>query len=279
MAPTPLNHVLVTAGEAKPAQWIYFLHGILGSGSNWRSFARQLVLERPQWGAVLVDLRMHGLSQHFVSPHTLATATADLLALEAALPGPVRGVVGHSFGGKVALLYAAERAQTLTHAFFLDSMPGARADFHGSESTLEVVDLLETFPPTFPDRKAFMKAVTEGGKSEPLAAWLAMNLERLPAPEGDGYRLRLELPAIHAMLEDYFRADLWPLLESLPLTLRTDIVIGARSTVFLPPERARVVALAGTHPNLHVHVLANAGHWIHVDDPSGVAAVLRAGLQ
>src|SRR5438045_3613951 len=40
-----------------------FLHGIFGTGGNWRTIARRWVALRPTWGAVLVDLRMHGRSQ------------------------------------------------------------------------------------------------------------------------------------------------------------------------------------------------------------------------
>ena len=34
------------APEATPAGWIVFLHGILGSGSNWQGFARRLCAAR-----------------------------------------------------------------------------------------------------------------------------------------------------------------------------------------------------------------------------------------
>src|SRR5688500_12574158 len=57
-----LNHSLVTAPDAKPSRWLLFLHGLLGSGANWRSFARRLVEAHPSWGAVTVDLRLHGAS-------------------------------------------------------------------------------------------------------------------------------------------------------------------------------------------------------------------------
>src|SRR5689334_4335188 len=95
-----LAHSLVRSDKAVPERWMLFLHGALGSGSNWRSFARRLVEDLPQWGAVLVDLRMHGASQDLKPPHTLRAAAADLALLETALDRPVRGVLGHSLGGK-----------------------------------------------------------------------------------------------------------------------------------------------------------------------------------
>jgi pimeloyl-ACP methyl ester carboxylesterase len=101
-----------------------------------------------------------------------------------------------------------------------------------------------------------------------------MNLE---SGEG-GYRLRLDLDAIAALLEDYFSLDLWPVLEAPPGEGDLDVVIGGRSGVFSPADRARVEGLAAANPRLQVHLLANAGHWVHVDDPEGLFALLSAAL-
>ena len=64
----------VTANGAAPSQWMFFLHGIFGSGANWRTFAKRFVEARPSWGAALVDLRMHGASQNCAPPHTIEAA-------------------------------------------------------------------------------------------------------------------------------------------------------------------------------------------------------------
>jgi len=78
------HHVLIPAAQeasAGPAQWMLVLHGILGSGGNWRSFARRVAEACPSWGFVLVDLRMHGLSQGAPPPHTVESAARDLVRL------------------------------------------------------------------------------------------------------------------------------------------------------------------------------------------------------
>ena len=49
---------------------------------------------RPDWGVVLVYQRMHGDSQQFAPPHTVAATAEDLLALDAVTPGPIPGVYG-----------------------------------------------------------------------------------------------------------------------------------------------------------------------------------------
>ena len=67
----------LTVGERPPQKWLLFLHGILGSGANWRSFARKILEPRPHWGALLVDLRMHGQS-HYGMLNRLWTGLVDM---------------------------------------------------------------------------------------------------------------------------------------------------------------------------------------------------------
>eukprot|EP01018_Ginkgo_biloba_P020064 Gb_22204 [translate_table: standard] len=99
------------------------LHGLMGSGRNWRSFARQLgsaiLQQRPLhsagWRMVLVDLRNHGRSaglEGFDPPHDMSSAAkdvADLVKAEKWVSPDV--VIGHSMGGKVALDFAESCAR------------------------------------------------------------------------------------------------------------------------------------------------------------------------
>src|ERR1044071_10307564 len=93
-----LAHSMVGAGNATTDRLLFFLHGLLGRGSNWHGFAQQLVAARPEWTAVLVDLRMHGGSQGFAPPHTLAAASADVTALIESLAPSRCAVVGPILG-------------------------------------------------------------------------------------------------------------------------------------------------------------------------------------
>lgn len=271
-----LNHALVRAGDAAspatPEAWMLFLHGILGSGPNLRTVARRFVQARPRWGAVLVDLRMHGGSQGFEPPHTVAAAARDLAALEARVPGPVRAVWGHSFGGKVALEYAAERGHELEHLVVVDSNPGARPGGRGSEGTLRVVDTLQELPPWFATRQAFIDALQARGFDLPISQWLAMNLER-----GDhGVRLGLDVAAIRALLDDYFARDLWHVVEDPPGRCRVHVINGGRSSVYDEADRARIEARAKKDDRVTLHVIPGAGHWVHADAPDALLEVMLA---
>lgn len=264
----------VTAGPASPRRTAYVIHGILGSKSNWRSLARRFSERLDGWGFVVVDLRLHGDSQGFHGPHTLAAVAEDLSRLSRALGRAPDAVIGHSFGAKSALAWMASGAEAIERAVILDTNPGARPDGRGSESTLDVLTALARAGRHFATREAFIDTMIASGTSKMIAQWLAMNL----VVDGSGYRMRLDLTAIDELLDDYFARDLWGALESPAQTTAVDFVVGGRSTVLPPEDRARLERLAAREGSrLRVTVIEDAGHWVHVDRPDAVTdVVLRA---
>jgi esterase len=269
--PFLLQHALVTAPDATPARWMFALHGILGSGTNLRSFAKRLATAFPEWGFILPDLRMHGLSQGAPPPHTLAAAADDLVRLGEHLGLPIAGVLGHSFGGKVALAYLDRRGERLDQAWILDASPSARPRGERAGATGQIVAMLRAMPQPLPSRERFLAIVAEHGHPRGIAEWLAMNLRR----SDDGFRLRLDLDAIGALLDDYFAVDLWRVLEEGRLARALHVVLGGRSDALDEADRARLAALGS---KVDVHVLEGAGHWVHVDAPDALFAVLAGAL-
>ncbi len=127
-----LHATTIQAPGGAPDRVVYILHGILGSGRNWRSFARRLVRRRPDCRLILADLRGHGDSPSGAPPHTLQACVDDLENL-AGICGAPEVVIGHSFGGKVALAWAQRDRVGIRQAWALDAAPGplrSRADAH-----------------------------------------------------------------------------------------------------------------------------------------------------
>lgn len=253
----------VVSEGAAPSRWAAVLHGVLGSGANWRSFAQKWVRRAPEWGVVLVDLRNHGGSLGLPPPHTVEACARDL----AALGVPIERVLGHSFGGKVALEWARQRAGDLDDCVVVDSTPGAHPEaLEARFGPLAVLDALRALGGPFARRPDFADALERGGLDGATARWLAMSVLR-EAP--GGFAVALDLDAIEAMLADYFARDLWDVALAPPGRVAMRFVLGARGSV--PEEdRARLRAAAARDPARVSCRELDAGHWVHVDAPEAL---------
>jgi esterase len=242
---------------------VWFVHGILGQGRNWRSFARRLVEEKPDFQAFLPDLRGHGQAGPEAPPHTLAACVADLVR---DLPAPDL-IVGHSFGGKVALRGFADRAFP-DHAVgvILDSPPGAISDLtpRGPSDPLTLLPILRGLPAEVADRDVWRAALRGHGVGEALVAWLLTSAVR----RGEAWTWVWDLDVVHALLADYFRSDFLPFLHADARDLV--LVRAGRSDRWTEAD----LALASRGPGVTAVTLPEAGHWVHVDDPEGTFAVV-----
>ena len=77
-----------------------------------------------------------------------------------------------------------------------------------------------------------------------------------------------DLDGIDSMIHDYLSMDLMAPLRrwtGAPI----ELVRAGRSDRWLPAEISELEALEAEHP-VDLHLLSNAGHWVHVDDPHGL---------
>jgi pimeloyl-ACP methyl ester carboxylesterase len=112
-------HYLDWGGAGRPP--VLFLHG--GSAhAHWWDFAIPLLAER--FRCIALDLRGHGESGRPANAdYGLAAHAADVGAVVGALGLGGGGVVGHSFGGWVAMVYAGGAGTAVGALALLDSRP------------------------------------------------------------------------------------------------------------------------------------------------------------
>jgi pimeloyl-ACP methyl ester carboxylesterase len=254
----------VTTNNAEPKRWLQMLPGIFGSGRNWGSVARRLVRARPDWGVLLVDLRQHGASQGFPPPHTVAAAAGDLGQLQDN-GQPVAAILGHSFGGKVALTRAAQRPSSIEQVWIIDSTP---APHPPSGSAWSMLGVIRTLPDRFENRDAVVEALALQGVQRPVAQWMATNVEE----SENGYRWRFDIDAIEQLLVDFFDTDLWSIVEDPPEGLEVHVVKAEESSVLSGANLERADR-ATRNGRTFLHRVAG-GHWVNADNPQALHALL-----
>jgi pimeloyl-ACP methyl ester carboxylesterase len=252
------------AATDHPDRNLVMLHGIYGRGRNWQGIARALAAERPEYACWLVDLPYHGESgpgAHGDNVVGLAQDVDDWLATEGITPD---AILGHSYGGKVALAIAARRPSQPLQVWVIDSTPEIKQP---SGSAWQMLEIIRGLPSRFTSRDEAVAAIVRGGFPLGVAQWMGTNLAR----EGDAFVWRLDFEAMDRLLHDFFNTDLWPVIED-PSPLHDLHFLKASESSALSAEGvARLDAVTGPHIHLHHR---EGGHWIHAESPDVVTALL-----
>lgn len=263
-----LSYDTVREDGGEPERWIFVVHGIYGAGRNWATVMRRVVRSRPEWGARLIDLREHGESTGFPGPHTLEAAARDLEALAEEIGRPA-AILGHSFGGKVALTWARMRPDHLRQVWVIDA-PTASDSPRGSAWAM--LATLEALPGPFESRDAAVTALMEHDVAEPTARWMATNLES----RNDKYHWRVNVDAMRELLEDFYASDVEDVITAPPPGMEIHIVraLGAST---IRDERAEEIRRLGESAPIFLHEV-DGGHWLNADNPDAMTDLLTATL-
>jgi 2-succinyl-6-hydroxy-2,4-cyclohexadiene-1-carboxylate synthase len=231
---------------------LVLLHGFTNTGASWDGVARALAPRAVH----APDIRGHGSSSEHL-PISFAAVGLDVLALAA---GPLT-LCGYSMGGRLALLTALAAPHRVERLVLVSASPGIaddgerearrRADFELAE-TIERVPL-EDFAQTWSLQPLF------DGQSPEV---------RLAAHED---RLRNTSLGLAWALRRLGTGEMPPLWDRLPdLAIPVDLVVGERDPKFVAVNER----MAQLIPRATLHVVAGAGHAVHLERPAEVAAVI-----
>lgn len=242
-----------------PATPLVIAHGLFGSARNWGAIVRSLADRGP---VLSVDMRNHGQSP--VDPrHGYAELAADLDEVIATEAGGRADLLGHSMGGKAAMMLALTRPDLVRRLVVGDIAPVSyRHSQHGYIDAMRGLDLRGLATRSEADRR-LATTVPEPG----VRAFLLQSLDL----KADPPRWRLNLDA----LEDNMPAILgWPETEA-HFDGPALFLAGAASDYIRPEHRPAIRAL---FPAARIARVTGAGHWLHADRPAEVAATIRAFL-
>ena len=261
------NYQLV--GPEAGRRWV-FLHGLMGYGSNWRKITSGL--EKTE-RVLTYDQRGHGRSMKPLSGYAAEDYADDLFLISQELGWDKFILVGHSMGGRSALMFAHKFPEKLEKLVLEDI--GPESDQEAPQYYRELMGLVPTpfasklaakefFMNEFPQR--LRKFANSSGKRarqieniDTLGQYLYSNvIER----EDQKVDWRFSPEAIHQSVLLGRAKDHWSELRSLPV--ETLVIRGANSTE-LSHEVFQKMCLS--NPRVQGVEIPNAGHWVHADQP------------
>jgi len=243
-----------TYGADTAAPPILIAHGLFGSARNWGVIAKRLGETRR---VLVVDMRNHGESPRFDS-NTYLDMAGDLAEVIAAHGGRA-DVVGHSMGGKAAMVLALEHREAVNRLIVADIAPVAYG--HTQQhyiDAMRAVDLSAVTTRGDADRQ-LQASVPEDG----VRAFLLQSLD----VKAKAWRLNL----------DVLERDMAAILSFPEISDRFEgdalFLSGGASDYVLPEHRAAIKALFTAAKFAKI---PRAGHWLHAEKPKEFEASIRA---
>jgi pimeloyl-ACP methyl ester carboxylesterase len=246
----------ITHGIANAKPPLLIAHGLFGSGRNWGVIAKRLSDERQ---VIAVDMRNHGSSLH--SDNHSYTALADDLAEVIAAHGGQADVLGHSMGGKAAMVLALEHAEMVNRLTVADIAPVSY-----SHSQQQYINAMRTLDLSQIEGRAEAQAALLPLVEDPtLASFFTQSLD-LKARQW-----RLNLAALEANMPQILS---FPAIDAC-FTGPSLFLTGATSHYVTRDHRPQIKALFS---EARFAKIPEAGHWLHAERPRAFEAAVRTWL-
>jgi pimeloyl-ACP methyl ester carboxylesterase len=241
-----------TFGNAEQPPLV-ILHGFFASSRNWRHIAKELARD---FHVYVLDARNHGDSPHHAVMDYDSMA-GDLLAFFNAQQLARVHVLGHSMGGKTAMWFALQHPERVHKLIVADIAP-----VNYSHRFDHYIQALKALP--LHDISNRKQAETWLSEAIPDLHYRQFLLQNLLLVEGH-YRWRIDL-GIFAQNAD-----------NIILFPQTDATFTGK-TLFLAGEQSPLVQtdnIAAHFPNARLEVIADAGHWLHVQQPAAFLTAVQ----
>ena len=245
-------------GQAADRPPLLIAHGLFGSARNWRAIAKRLSATRR---VVTVDMRNHGDSPR--SARNGYEEMAGDLAETIAAHGGRADVLGHSMGGKAAMVLALTEPARVERLIVADIAPAAYG-----HSQIGYVRAMEALDLNGIARRAEADAALATDIDDPgVRAFLLQSLD--VGPEGAAWKLNLA-----ALGQEM------PRIMDFPSTGATFggptlFIAGANSDYVTDAHWPGIRAL---FPAAEREEIAGAGHWIHAEAPRAFIEAVAAFL-
>ncbi|PKP11602.1 MAG: alpha/beta hydrolase [Bacteroidetes bacterium HGW-Bacteroidetes-4] len=248
---------------------LIILHGLYGSSDNWVSVARELM---DFFSVYVLDLRNHGDSPH-LPEHNYQVMTDDLVEFMNEQQIYSANILGHSMGGKVAMMFTAlnpERVKNLVvvdispRSYSSDSGDSQIADHQTIMNALFSVDLQK-----LKSRSEADSLLAKQINSKRIRQFLLKNLHR-NKDKSFSWKINLDvlyqsLPQVLIGLEDEASG-----LEDFRYA--TLFIKGGQSDYIRDKDETLIRQM---FRNVKIETIPSASHWVHAEEPDVFLALVK----
>lgn len=253
---------------------LVILHGLYGSSDNWHSIGREL---STHFEVYLIDQRNHGRSPH-VPVHTYESMCSDLYDFleEHGIVKPV--LIGHSMGGKTAMLFAMKHPERVSRLVVVDISPADyrnRDQMRHSLTHEKIVSSLQLIDPALVGSRKEADQMLQ--QVIPQPAIRQFLLKNLKSREEGGYRWALNLDALANNMDSLAAGILIPGTENLVRVNVPALFVKGEISPYIREEDFSLIKTV--FPSSSIITIPGTGHWVHAEEPALFLQTLLEFLQ
>lgn len=232
-------------GKGQP---LVILHGFLGSLDNWLTLGKKFARD---YDVILADQRNHGKSFHSDEfGYDEMVQDLENLINHLDLDQPI--LLGHSMGGKTVMQYTTYHPQQIEKLIVADIGPKAYPVHQD-----QILAGLQAIPINqVQSRQEADDILSDYVGLESTRVFLLKNLKRTP----NGFEWKMNLPVLKKNISEVGNS----LIYHLPVETDTLFIRGGNSDYILDDEWEEIEEI---FPNSRLSTIANAGHWLHAEQP------------
>lgn len=245
---------------------LIILHGLYGSGDNWQTIGKKLAENNEVF---LIDQRNHGNSPH-TKLHNYSLMADDLFQFFEAQKIEKANIIGHSMGGKTAMLFTQLFPQKINKLIVVDISPKTYINTNESKEHFYILDCLQNI--NFKICKSYNdidKQLSNTLKDERLRSFLLKSVKR----EGRRcFSWKINIPVLINELPSIFAG-----INETPVIHNETLFIKGSLSKHI--EESDTVIIKKTFANVSIKTIEKAGHWVHAEQPAEFLFVVNDFLR
>ena len=247
-----VNNDLIFFIQSNQNKILFVFHGLYGRARNWQSMAKKLTLD----GSIIVisvDLRNHG-ENLFKEDHSYSLMMDDLIELFNYLNIKKTNLLGHSMGGKLAMLLSLHYPEFVNKLIVADIAP---IDYQDDEGEI-INSLLDLDLNLIQSRNDADKILSIKIIDKSLRMFLLQNLQLV----NGRYEWGVNLKAIKKSMDNL---KSFPILSEVKKNNQEALCIYGANSKYVTNNN--LVSFEKYFTNISFVKVDDAGHLLHVENP------------